>query len=60
MHAMRVEHLPPGTYSVLMMAAPLAMVRGPTHKSDYMAYTVKITGWIPDDQRLFTPTAHVT
>ena len=38
MHAMHVNHLPPGTYSVLMMAAPVAMVRSPAHESDKLIF----------------------
>ena len=52
MQAVHVDHLPPGTYSVMMRAAPLAMIRSPTHESDCMVDTVKITGSIPDDQQL--------
>ena len=49
MHAMHVEPSPilPGTYSVIIMAAPVAMVRGPTHESDCKVDTVKIEGSIP-------------
>ena len=50
---MRVDHLPH------TMAAPVAMVRSPAHESGTLD-TVEISGWIPDDQRLFTPSAQVT
>ena len=41
------------------MAVPVAMVRSPAHESGTLD-KVEIAGLIPDDQRLFTPSAQVT
>ena len=53
MRAMQVDHLPH------TMAVPVAMVRSPAHESGTLD-TVEIAGLIPDNQRLFTPSAQVT
>ena len=51
------------TYSVMMImmvVAAVVMVRNPTHESDYMVDTAKITCSISGNQRLFILSAHVT
>ena len=53
MRAMHVDHLPH------TIAVPVAMVRSPAHESGTLD-TVEIASLIPDDQRLFTPSAQVT